>query len=83
MGILLKLNKILTSNALLMLYYALVHPYLTYGILFWGSTYKFYLDTLQLSQNKSMRAITKQRLSGRITPIYRRFQVFKINDLYK
>ena len=32
-GILFKLNKILTSNALLMLYYALVHPYFTYGIL--------------------------------------------------
>ena len=30
-----------------------------------------------------MRAITKQRLSDRITPIYRRLQVLKINDLYK
>ena len=48
-GILFKLNKILTSNALLMLYYALVHPHLTYGILIWGSTYKSYLNTLQLS----------------------------------
>ena len=59
--ILFKLNKILPSNALLMLYYALVHPHLTYGILIWGSTYKSYLNTLQLSQNKAMRAITKQR----------------------
>ena len=30
-----------------------------------------------------MRAITKQRWSNRITPIYRRQQVLKINDLYK
>ena len=30
-----------------------------------------------------MRAITKRRLSDRITPIYRRLQVLKINDLYK
>ena len=30
-----------------------------------------------------MRAITKQRSSDRITPIYRRLQVLKINDLYK
>ena len=58
----LKLNKILTSNALLMLYYALVHPHLTYGILIWSSTYKSYLNTLQLSQNKAMRAITKDDL---------------------
>ena len=66
-----------------MLYYALVHPHLTYGILIWGSTYKSYLNTLQLSQNKAMPAIIKQRWSDRITPIYRRLQVLKINDLCK
>ena len=71
-GLLFKLNKILTSNALLMLSYALVHPHLTYGILIWGFTYKSYLNTLQLLQNKAMRAITKQRWSNRITPIYLR-----------
>ena len=49
LGILFKLNKILTSNALLMLYYALVHPHITYGTFIWGSTYKSYLNTLQLS----------------------------------
>ena len=43
-GILFKLNKILTSNGLLMLYYALIHPHLTYDILIWGSTYKSYLS---------------------------------------
>ena len=76
-------NKILTSNALLMLYYALVYPHLTYGILIRGSTYKYHLNTLQLLQNKVMRAITKRRSSDKITPIYRRLQVLKINDLYK
>ena len=30
-----------------------------------------------------MRTITKQKSSDRITPIYRRLQVLKINDLYK
>ena len=82
-GILFKLNKIFTSNALLMLYYALVHPHLTYGILIWGSTYKSHFNTLQLLQNKAMHAITKRILSDRITPIYRRLQVLKINGLYK
>ena len=59
MGILFKLNKIFTSNDLLMLYYALVHPHLTCGILICGSTIKSHLNTLQLLQNKAMRAITK------------------------
>ena len=82
-GILFKLNKILTPKTLLMLYYALVHPHLSYGILIWGSTYKSYLNTLQLSQNKAMRAITKHRSYERITPIYRKLQILKINDLFK
>ena len=82
-GILFKLNKIFTSNALLMLCYALVHLHLTYGILICGSTYKSYLNTLQLSPNKAMRVITKQRSSDRITPIYHRLHVLKINDLYE
>ena len=43
----------------------------------------FHLNTLQLLQNKAMHAITKRRLSDRITPIYRRLQVLKIIDLYK
>ena len=64
-------------------YHALVHPHLTYGFLVWGSTYKSLLNALQLLQSKAMRAITKRRLSDRITPIYRRLQVLKINDLYK
>ena len=66
-----------------MRYYDLVHPHLTYGVLIWGSTYKSYLNTLQLLQNNAIRVTTKQRSSDRITPIYRRLQVLKINDLYK
>ena len=66
-----------------MLYYALVHSHLTYGIFICGSTYKSYLNILQLSQNKVIRAIVKQKLSDRITPFYRRLQVLQINDLYK
>ena len=66
-----------------MIYYALVHPHLTYGVLIWGSTYKSYLNTLPISQNKAMRTITKQRSIDRIRPIYRRLIILKINALYK
>ena len=66
-----------------MLYYAFVHPHLTYSILIWSSTYKSYLNTKQLSLNKAMRVITKQRSSDRTTLIYRRLQVLKINNLYE
>ena len=38
-----KVNSYLPVSALKTIYYTLVYPYLTYGIILWGSTYKTYL----------------------------------------
>ena len=57
--------------------------YISLTVFLSGSPLKSYFNILQLPQNKAMRALTKQRSSDGITPIYRRSQVLKINDLYK
>ena len=36
-------NSYFPASALKTIYYTLVYPYLTYGIILWGSTYKTYL----------------------------------------
>ena len=38
-----KVNSYLPVSALKTIYYTLLYPYLTYGIILWGSTYKTYL----------------------------------------
>ena len=53
-GIMFKLKSILTQEALLKLYYALVHPYLLYGIIAWESTFPSYLNKLNTLQNKRL-----------------------------
>ena len=47
-GTLFKLKSVLPQEALLKLYYALIHPHLIYGIIVWSSTFPTYLNGLAL-----------------------------------
>ena len=82
-GILLKLNKYLPTSALKTLYYALIHPFFSYGIIIWGSSNKSFSAKLKSLQNKTLKA--NGRLNWRTSPIhlYHRFEILKIDDLYR
>ncbi len=54
--ILSKLRYYVTSKILLQLYYSLIHPFLTYGIVVWGNTYESSLKPLVLLQKRVVRA---------------------------
>ena len=82
-GILFKLSKLVTSETLIILYYALIYPHLTYGITVWGSTFKSYFKPLQVLQNKAMRAIDNLNWKERVTPVYRKYKILKLNDIHK
>jgi len=45
-------KNILTVSNLKQLYYSLVHPHLSYGIILWGLAFKYKLHKLAISQNK-------------------------------
>jgi len=45
-GVMCKLKYYLPQNAMLKLYYTLVHTHLNYGILVWGNMYSSYLSKL-------------------------------------
>ena len=79
-GILFKLNKYLPTSALKTLYYALIHPFFSYGIRSCNKTVSAKLKSLQ---NKTLKAIG--RLNWRKSPkhLYHRFEILKIDDLYK
>ena len=46
LGILFKIRRYLNFNTRIKLYYALIYPFLLYGICIWGSVYKTRLDIL-------------------------------------
>ena len=52
LGILSKLRYYIDLNILKQIYYALIYPYLSYGILAWGCASKTVIDCLRFKQNK-------------------------------
>ena len=67
-GILCKLRFLFPFSTLLLLYHALIHLHLLYGPPICGSTFKTYLDKLQILQNKAIRIITNSDRRSSITP---------------
>ena len=81
-GILSKVRFLFPSFTLL-LYFALVHPHLLFGIVLWGSTCSSYQSKLQILQNKAIRIISNCNRRTSITPFYHKLGILKIPELYK
>ena len=56
-GIFYKLRHYLNIHMLKQLYYNLIYPYLTYGVMSWGNTYSTNLTKIRTKQNKCIRSI--------------------------
>ena len=52
-------KHILPLTLLRSLYYTMVQPYLTYGIILWGPTYRCHLKQVSILQKKAIRCINK------------------------
>ena len=82
-GILSKLKHFLPQNIMLQLYYALVHPFLSYGIIFWGATYPTYIKRLKSLQNRAIRAVARCHYRDEAKLFYNQFRILQIDDLLK
>ena len=80
-GIIAKVSYYFPNNALQTLYYSLVHTHLLYTISLWGSTYPTHLTKLKKLQNKALRIISKTPIKTRITSLYLKFKILKLDDL--
>ena len=78
-----KVNSYLPVSALKTIYYTLVYPYLTYGIILWGSTYKTYLTTLFIIPKKIVRSILKRNYREHSHPLFTCLKLVKLNDVYE
>jgi len=80
-GILCKIRYFVDLRTRVQLYYSLIYPFLIYGILAWGSTYPTTLDPLFKLQKKVMRVITFSNFDERSSPLFKRLNVIKLNDI--
>ena len=78
-----KVKYILPKKQLSTLYYSLVYPYLTYGIILWGATCHVHLSKLSIMQKKSIRIITGSHYRAHTSPIFKCLRFLKLEDLYK
>ena len=83
LAILFKLKPVLPQNALLKLYYAMVHPYLIYGLVAWGSTFPSYIEKLNILQNKAIKLIGGGNYLDGASPYYSKLNILKLPELYK
>ena len=77
------LKNILPTFQLRTLYYTLIHPYLTYGIILWGGALKKYVHGLQITQNKTVRKITNSKYNESASPIYSKLGILTLENVYK
>ena len=82
-GTISKPKHIFPADALLKLYYSLLHPYLLYGPFIWGSTYITYLARLGALQNRAVKLIGDGNLRGSPNLIYSKLNILKLPDLFK
>ena len=79
-GILSKLRHYVDLSILLKLYYALIYPFLIYGIIIWGNTYESTLKPIFILQKKALRIITFSQYDSP-SPLFKSLQVIKFYDL--
>ena len=75
-------KNMLPNYILRKLYYTMVQPYLTYGIILWGSTYQSYLKRTVILQKKAIRYIHKADYNAHTKPLFYASNVLNIHYTY-
>ena len=65
------------------LYFSLLHPHLTYGILAWGNAKNNLLKKTQTIQKRAMRTIYNKIYNSHTDPLFKESRILKISDLYQ
>ena len=80
-GILSKLRYYVGLHILIKLYYALIYPFLIYGIISWGNTYNTTLQPLFILQKKAIRIMTFSNFDEHSSPLFKQLKIVKLYDL--
>ena len=82
-GIIAKVRHFVNRNTIKLIYYALVYPYLTYGNLIWGYTYKTKIDKIMKIQKKIVRLMLFRSYLEHKKELFEELSIldiFKINN---
>ena len=72
---------LLNKQSLLMLYNALVLPYISYCCIIWGFTYPTYISKIETLQKRMVRIIDGQHRLAHSDPIFKGNNILKVKDI--
>ncbi len=78
-----QVKKVLPYESLRTLYYALVHPHLSYGILAWGNASSSLTNKTFLLQKRALRTILNAPYNSHTEPLFKSAGILKLEDLYE
>ena len=76
-------KNVLPIENLKTLYYALIHPHISYGILAWGNANAGLLKKTTLLQKRALRIINKASYNSHTEPLFSGSDILKLCDLHK
>lgn len=77
-----KVKFILTPKELKILYYALAHPFIDYGLALWGNTHISYLNKIIILQKKILRTINGAKYNEHTNTFFYNMNILKVPELY-
>ena len=78
----LKLLPLTISHSLVIqIYYSIIYPFLIYGAIVWGNTYKSNVLPLTLLQKKAIRIITFSPPRTHSSPLFKELNLLKFPDI--
>ena len=81
-GIIYRTRHMLTPEALKSVYYSLIYPHLTYGIVAWGNTYPTYKQPLLVMQKRIIRTITFSSRYSSTQPLFTNLRLMKLDEIF-
>lgn len=81
-GILRKIKFKINNETLILLYYSLIYPHLTYCITLWGNSPAAHLNILNKSQNRFIRLLLNIPTHFHISPYYPLTNILNLNQIY-
>ena len=82
-GILGKLNSLLTSSSMKTIYYSLVYPHILYGVIFWKAVSKAEFNKIFVIQKKIVRIITRFNRFEHTESLFKQLNIFQLKDVEK
>ena len=78
-----QVKHFLPYDSLRTLYFALIHPHLSYGILAWGNSSKSTMTKTIKLQKRAIRTIHKSGYNSHTDPLFQQSGILKLKDLYE